>query len=118
VILQFVDSFGSVEAIQKAEARHREYFPSQKSVVESKKRPSLDNSMPDRAKVHKPYIGATATAVPAGPPAYNNGGQWNAYAQQPQGWQQSQGWQQAPQQPTPPVQPQQWNQGYGAQQVQ
>lgn len=119
MIVQFLDSFGTVEDIKKADARHREHFPSQKSAVESKKRPSMDNSIPDRAKVHKPYMGATATAVPSGPPAYNNGGQWNSYAQpQPAYTQQSQGWQQPPpQQPTPPVQPQQWNQGYGAHQV-
>lgn len=116
MVVQFVDSFGTVEDIKKAETRHRDLFPSQKSVVESKKRPSMDNSMSDRAKVHKPYVMPTATAVQAGPPAYNNGGQWNAYSQPSQGWQQSQGWQ-APQQPTPPVQQQQWNQGYGAQQV-
>lgn len=115
--MQFFDSFGTIEDIKKAEARHREQFPSQKSFVESKKRPSLDNSMSDRAKVHKPYMAATATAAQAGPPAYNNGGQWNSYNQQSQGWQQPQGGWQAPQQPTPPVQPQQWNQGYGAQQV-
>jgi pre-mRNA-processing factor 39 len=116
ICLEFFDSFGTIEDVKKAEARHREQFPSQKSFVESKKRPSLDNSMSDRAKVHKPYMAATATAAQTGPPAYNNGGQWNSYNQQSQGWQQPQGGWQAPQQPTPPVQPQQWNQGYGAQQ--
>ncbi|KAG0613938.1 hypothetical protein M758_6G139200 [Ceratodon purpureus] len=118
ICLEFVDSFGSIEEIKKAEARHREHFPPQKSTVDSKKRPSMDNSMPDRAKVHKPYVGATATAVQSGPPAYNNGqAQWNSFAPQPAYAQQTQVWQQPPpQQPTPPVQPQQWNQGYGAHQ--
>lgn len=119
VVVQFVDSFGTKEDIKKAEARHREHFPSPKSPVESKKRPSMDISAPDRAKVHKPYVGVTATAGPAGPPAYNNGqAQWNAFTPQPAYSQQPQGWQQPPlQQLTPPVQPQQWNQSYGSHQV-
>nr|XP_024363656.1 pre-mRNA-processing factor 39-like isoform X2 [Physcomitrium patens] len=118
IYLEFVDSFGTKEDIKKAEARHREHFPSPKSPVESKKRPSMDISAPDRAKVHKPYVGVTATAGPAGPPAYNNGqAQWNAFTPQPAYSQQPQGWQQPPlQQLTPPVQPQQWNQSYGSHQ--
>ncbi|XP_024366580.1 pre-mRNA-processing factor 39-1 isoform X4 [Physcomitrium patens] len=115
--LEFVDSFGSVEDVKKSEARHVEYFPPPKSTVESKKRPSLDNSVPDRAKVHKPYVGATATAPVTGPPAYSGQTQWNTFAPQAGYAQQSQGWQQPPiQQPTPPVQSQQWNQGYAAHQ--
>lgn len=119
MIVQFVDSFGTIVDIKKAEARHREHFPSQKSAVDSKKRPSMDNAVPDRAKVHKPYVGATAAAVLSGPPAYNNGqAQWNSFAPQTTYVQQTQGWQQPTlQQPAPPVQQQQWNQGYSAHQV-
>lgn len=119
---QFVDLFGDAQAIKKADLRHRQNFPSRKVSVESKKRPSVETAVTDRAKVHKPYVAATATASPAGPPTYNNGqAQWGAatYAPQtaysqpvPQGWQQP-----PPQQPAPQVQSQQWNQGYAAHQV-
>lgn len=119
-LLQFVDLFGDIEAIKKAELRHRQLFPPRKSTVESKKRPSLDNAGPDRAKIHKTYNVVQATPTPVGPPVYNNGQtQWNSGAYAPQvGYQQPQGWQQPPpQQPAPQVQPPQWNQGYGGPQV-
>ncbi|CAK9216808.1 unnamed protein product [Sphagnum troendelagicum] len=118
IFLEFVDLFGDVQAIKKAEARHRQFFPSRRATVESKKRPSPESALTDRAKVHKPYVAVAAGPALAGPPVYANGqAQWGAasygqqtgYAQQ----QQPQTWQQPPpQQPAPPVQPQQWNQGY------
>lgn len=115
-----MDLFGDIEAIKKAELRHRQLFPPRKSTVESKKRPSLDSAGPDRAKIHKTYNVVQVTPTPVGPPVYNNGQtQWNTGAYAPQvGYQQPQGWQQPPpQQPAPQVQPPQWNQGYGGPQV-
>jgi pre-mRNA-processing factor 39 len=116
---QVVDIFGDISTIKKAETRHKTLFPPRKASGESKKRPSPEGNLTDRAKVHKPYAGAHTVASPAPvPPAYANGqSQWGGgygpqgYAQQPQGWQQP------PPQQAPPVQPQQWNPGYGGQQV-
>eukprot|EP00246_Nothoceros_aenigmaticus_P007867 TRINITY_DN2206_c0_g2_i2.p1 TRINITY_DN2206_c0_g2~~TRINITY_DN2206_c0_g2_i2.p1 ORF type:complete len:724 (+),score=173.25 TRINITY_DN2206_c0_g2_i2:90-2261(+) len=111
VFLEFVDLYGDAELIRKADFRHRQLFPPRKTFNDSKKRPSPDSGLSDRAKVHKPYSGTHTVASPAPlPPAYANGqAQWGTnyapqtYAQQPQGWQQP------PPQQAPP---QQWNPGY------
>ncbi|KAJ7296353.1 hypothetical protein O6H91_Y128900 [Diphasiastrum complanatum] len=120
IFLEFLDVHGDVHAIQKAEARHRQLFPARKTNAESKKRPSPDSSVSDRAKVHKPYAGSHATAAPApaGPQPYANGqAPWGG-AYGPQAYpQQAQAWQQPPPQQVPQVQPQQWNAGYGGQQA-
>lgn len=108
--MQFVDLLGDFEAIRKAEARHRQLFPSRKSTLDSKKRPSAEVPGQDRAKVLKPYV--VTTVAPA--PVISNGQvAWTtAYApaagyvqSQPQGWQPAA-------QPAPQVQPQQWTQSY------
>lgn len=120
IFLEFVDLFGDFQAVKKAEARHRQLFPFRKTSSESKKRPSPDGNVSDRAKVLKSYGSSTTTVSPAqaGPPAYANGqAQWGAgygqqgYAQQPQTWQQP------PSQQAPQMQPQQWNPGYNTQQA-
>lgn len=110
IFLEFVDIFGDIHAIKKAEFRHRQLFQPHKS-SESKKR-SLDGIVSDKTKVAKTYTTAPAAVSPAqsGVSAYPNGqAQWGAgYAQQ------SQSWQQPPAQQPPQVQPQQWP-GYGQQ---
>ncbi|KAG0572900.1 hypothetical protein KC19_VG133400 [Ceratodon purpureus] len=107
IYLEFVDLVGDIEAIKKAESRHKLLFPLRKNFLDSKKRSSVDVGGQDRAKIHKPYVITTVTPATA----INNGQvQWtaSAYAQlQSQGWQQS-----ASQQPTLLVQPQQWTQSY------
>lgn len=110
-IVQFVDLLGDFEAIRKAEARHRQLFPSRKSTLDSKKRPSAEVAGQDRAKLLKPYV---VTAVTPAPVISNGQVQWTtAYAPTPGYVQpQSQAWQQAAPQPTPQVQPQQWTQSY------
>eukprot|EP01018_Ginkgo_biloba_P031200 Gb_23802 [translate_table: standard] len=114
IFLEFVDLFGDIDAIKKAECRHRQLFLPHKSSTESKKRPAQDNMASDKAKVAKPYTAVPSAVSPAqtgATAAYPNGlSQWGAgYAQQAQSWQQPAA-QQAPQ-----VQPQQWMPGYGQQ---
>ncbi|KAH7440208.1 hypothetical protein KP509_04G096600 [Ceratopteris richardii] len=110
IYLEFVDLFGDLERLKKAEARHRHLFPLRKT-LESRKR-SSDGSGSDRAKMLK--VSASSPAQ-AGGPAYANGqSQWGAgYGQQ--GYvQPSQAWQQQPAQQAQ-AQPQQWNAAYGPQ---
>ncbi|GLJ52711.1 hypothetical protein SUGI_1122340 [Cryptomeria japonica] len=113
IFLEFVDLFGDINAITKAEYRHRQLFLPHKNTGESKKRPAQDSLTSDKSKVAKSYAAVPAAVSPAqsGAAAYPNGqAQWGAgYAQQ------SQSWQQPPAQQAPQAQPQQWMPGYGQQ---
>lgn len=117
IYLEFVDLFGDLQRLRKAEVRHRQLFPLRKN-SESRKRPSSDGSGSDRAKLLKVHGSLTVSPAQAAAPAYANGQtQWGGagygqpgYAQQPQAWQQ------------PPAQqalaqPQQWNPAYNTQQA-
>lgn len=110
-IMQFVDLLGDFEAIKKAEARHRQLFPSRKSTLDSKKRPSAEVAGQDRAKILKPYVVTTVTPAPV---ISNGQVQWTTAYAPTAGYvqSQSQGWQQATPQPATQVQPQQWTQSY------
>ena len=119
---QFLDLFGDLQRIKKAESRHMKLFPLRKSAAESRKRPSSDGVGSDRSKILKTggITGSTVSPAQVTTPAYANGqAQWNAaYAQQ--GYAQPQVWQQpAAQQAAAAaqVQPQQWNPSYTTQQV-
>lgn len=115
IYLEFVDLFGDLQRLKKAEARHRELFPLRKN-SESRKRPLSDGSGSDRAKMLKVHGSSTLSPAQAATPAYANGqAQWAAgygqqgYAQPPQTWQQ-------PPAQQAQVQPQQWTPAaYGSQ---
>eukprot|EP01018_Ginkgo_biloba_P033669 Gb_33527 [translate_table: standard] len=117
IFLEFVDIFGDIHAVKKAEARHKQLFLPRKTSTKSKKRSLADSSASDRAKVAKTDVASATAASPAqSNPAYANGqSQWGVgygaqgYAQQPQNWQQP------PPQQAPQGQPQQWNPGYDQQ---
>ncbi|MCO5600784.1 hypothetical protein L7F22_054899 [Adiantum nelumboides] len=114
IFLEFVDLFGDLQRLRKAEARHRQLFPLRKN-SESRKRPSPDGSGSERAKLLKVHGSSTLSPAQAAAPAYANGQtQWGAgygqqgYAQPPQTWQQ-------PPAQQAQVQPQQWPQTYTSQ---
>eukprot|EP00245_Coleochaete_scutata_P003699 TRINITY_DN1553_c0_g1_i1.p1 TRINITY_DN1553_c0_g1~~TRINITY_DN1553_c0_g1_i1.p1 ORF type:complete len:476 (+),score=99.58 TRINITY_DN1553_c0_g1_i1:714-2141(+) len=116
--LQFLELFGSIESLRKAEASHSALFPKRKQVTESKKRSAPDNSASDRTKVQKTVSSSPVAQAPAqaasGVQNYTNGqGQWGGGYQTPYGGPPAQGgWQGPPVQQAPP---QQWGAGYGAQ---
>ncbi|KAI5071002.1 hypothetical protein GOP47_0013253 [Adiantum capillus-veneris] len=114
IYLEFVDLFGDLQRLRKAEARHRQLFPLRKN-SESRKRPSPDGSGSDRAKMLKVHGSSTLSPAQAAAPAYANGQtQWGAgygqqgYAQPPQTWQQ-------PPAQQAQVQQQQWTPAYSSQ---
>ncbi|XP_057870706.2 pre-mRNA-processing factor 39-1 isoform X1 [Cryptomeria japonica] len=113
IFTEFVDVFGDIDAVRKAEARHKQLFPVRKTHAVSRKRTLADSSISDKVKVLKT---STSSESPALSNTYPNGqSQWGAgygaqgYAQQPQNWQH------VPPQQSPYVQPQQWNPGYDQQ---
>lgn len=112
VYLEYVDLFGDFDAIKKAEARHRQLFPSRKSLLDSKKRTSAELAGP-QAKILKPYVVAAVTPSPVAAPVVINGQAWTTTSFTPQtaySQPQSQAWQQ----PAPQLQTQQWNHGYAS----
>eukprot|EP00252_Welwitschia_mirabilis_P000384 TRINITY_DN103_c0_g1_i5.p1 TRINITY_DN103_c0_g1~~TRINITY_DN103_c0_g1_i5.p1 ORF type:complete len:582 (+),score=146.49 TRINITY_DN103_c0_g1_i5:415-2160(+) len=110
IFLEFLDIFGDVQAIKKAESRHRLHFLPHKIPSESRKRHAEDSLSSDKSKVSKNSTGMASAVSPAQASYQNGQAQWGAgYAQQQQTWQQP------PPQQTPQVQPQQWMPGYSQQ---
>lgn len=102
MILQFLNLFGDVQSIKKAEDRHAKLFISHKSTSELKKRLADDYLASEKAKMAKSYpsVASPAQSLMGVYPTGQN--QWAAsYGLQPQAW--------------PPVaqaQGQQWAPGY------
>ncbi|XP_023004937.1 pre-mRNA-processing factor 39 isoform X1 [Cucurbita maxima] len=102
IFLEFLNLFGDVQSIKKAEDRHAKLFISHKSTSELKKRLADDYLASEKAKMAKSYpsVASPAQSVMGAYPTGQN--QWAAsYGLQPQAW--------------PPVaqaQGQQWAPGY------
>lgn len=101
MIVQFINLFGDVKSIKKAEDRHAKLFLPHRSTSELKKRHAEDYLTSDKTKIAKSYSGVPSPAqslMGAYPSAQN---QWaTGYGAQPQ-W-------------PPATQPQgqQWTPGY------
>ena len=98
---QFLNVFGDVQSIKKAEDRHAKLFLPHRSTSELKKRHAEDYLASDKAKIAKSYsVPSPAQSLMGAYPSAQN--QWTAgYGVQPQTW--------------PPVtqaQGQQWAPGY------
>ncbi|XP_022954297.1 pre-mRNA-processing factor 39-like isoform X1 [Cucurbita moschata] len=102
IFLEFLNLFGDVQSIKKAEDRHAKLFISHKSTSELKKRLADDYLASEKAKIAKSYpsVSSPAQSLMGAYPTVQN--QWAAgYSVQPQAW--------------PPVaqaQGQQWAPGY------
>ncbi|KAL8055272.1 hypothetical protein ABFS82_04G045800 [Erythranthe guttata] len=103
IFLEFLDLFGDVQSIKKADYRHAKVFLNHRSVADSKKRHADDYLVSDRTKLAKSLISTSAPSVMGAYPSTQN--QWAAgYGVQPQAWPQAS-----------QTQPQQWNPGYAQQ---
>ncbi|XP_023879804.1 pre-mRNA-processing factor 39-1 isoform X2 [Quercus suber] len=101
IFLEFLNVFGDVQSIKKAEDRHAKLFLPHRSTSELKKRHAEDYLASDKAKIAKSYsVPSPAQSLMGAYPSAQN--QWTAgYGVQPQTW--------------PPVtqaQGQQWAPGY------
>ncbi|KAI4349342.1 hypothetical protein L6164_009941 [Bauhinia variegata] len=101
IYLEFLNIFGDVQSIKKAEGRHAKLFLPHRSTSELRKRHTEDFLASDKTKMSKSYSGLSPAQSLMG--AYPNAqNQWAAsYGVQPQAW--------------PPVtqaQGQQWTTGY------
>nr|POE76442.1 pre-mrna-processing factor 39 [Quercus suber] len=106
IFLEFLNVFGDVQSIKKAEDRHAKLFLPHRSTSELKKRHAEDYLASDKAKIAKSYsVPSPAQSLMGAYPSAQN--QWTAgYGVQPQTW--------------PPVtqaQGQQWAPGYTQQQA-
>ncbi|XP_051118634.1 pre-mRNA-processing factor 39-1-like isoform X2 [Andrographis paniculata] len=98
IFLEFLDLFGEVQSLKKADYRHAKLFLRNKSTAASKKRHVEDYLTSDRSKLTK---SVSSTTTPSVMGAYTQN-QWAAgYGVQPQAWPQ-------PSQ----AQAQQWGPGY------
>eukprot|EP01018_Ginkgo_biloba_P009358 Gb_37983 [translate_table: standard] len=94
IFLEFVDLFGDIYAIKKAETRHKQLFPPRRSSSESRKHCYTDCSFPGKVEVAKPNTVSSASSAQAGPCYANGQSQQGAsyaaqeYSQQSQSWQQ------------------------------
>ena len=105
-ILQFLNLFGDVQSIKKAEDRHAKLFLPHRSSPELKKRHAEDFLASDKTKLAKSYSGVPSPAQSLMGTYANPQSQWPAgYGAQPQAWP-----------PASQPQGQQWTPGY-AQQV-
>ncbi|KAL5155228.1 Pre-mRNA-processing factor 39 [Glycine soja] len=100
IFLEFLNLFGDVQSIKRAEDRHAKLFLPHRSMSELKKRHAEDFLVSDKTKVPRSYSAQSPaqSAMGAYPNAQN---QWTNYGVQPQTW--------------PPVtqaQGQQWTAGY------
>lgn len=99
-IFQFLNLFGDVKSIKRAEDRHAKLFLPHRSMSELKKRHAEDFLASDKSKVQRTYsVQSPAQSVIGVYPNAQN--QWTNYGVQPQTW--------------PPVtqtQGQQWPAGY------
>lgn len=99
-IFQFLNLFGDVQSIKRAEDRHAKLFLPHRSMTELKKRHAEDFLTSDKVKVSRTYsVQSPAQSVIGAYPNAQN--QWTNYGVQPQTW--------------PPVtqaQGQQWTAGY------
>ncbi|KAL6968143.1 hypothetical protein U1Q18_033946 [Sarracenia purpurea var. burkii] len=90
IFLEFLDLFGDVQSIKKADDRHAKLFLPHKSTPETKKRNAEDILVSDKLKLVKPYSGIPTSApsvMGAYPSAAN---QWPAgYGSQPHAWPQA-----------------------------
>lgn len=87
MILQFLNLFGDVQSIKKAEDRHAKLFISHKSTSELKKRLADDYLASEKAKMAKSYpsVASPAQSLMGAYPTGQN--QWAAsYGLQPQAW--------------------------------
>ncbi|KAJ4878809.1 Tetratricopeptide repeat (TPR)-like superfamily protein [Raphanus sativus] len=108
IYIEFLDLFGDVETIKKAEDRHCKLFLPHRSRSELRKRSADEFLSSDRTKLAKTY-NDTTPAQPVSNAYPNAPAQWSGgYAAQPQAW---------PQPQAAPAQPQQWNPAYGQQQA-
>lgn len=97
---QFLNLFGDVQSIKRAEDRHAKLFLPHRSMSELKKRHAEDFLASDKTKAPRSY--SAQSPAQSGMGAYPNAqNQWSNYGVQPQTW--------------PPVtqaQGQQWTAGY------
>lgn len=100
IFLEFLNLFGDVQSIKRAEDRHAKLFLPHRSMSELKKRHAEDFLASDKSKVQRTYsVQSPAQSVIGAYP--NAQSQWTNYGVQPQTW--------------PPVtqtQGQQWPAGY------
>ncbi|XP_068473108.1 pre-mRNA-processing factor 39-1 isoform X3 [Phaseolus vulgaris] len=100
IFLEFLNLFGDVQSIKRAEDRHAKLFLPHRSMTELKKRHAEDFLTSDKVKVSRTYsVQSPAQSVIGAYPNAQN--QWTNYGVQPQTW--------------PPVtqaQGQQWTAGY------
>ncbi|XP_020220357.1 pre-mRNA-processing factor 39 isoform X4 [Cajanus cajan] len=100
IFLEFLNLFGDVQSIKRAEDRHAKLFLPHRSMSELKKRHAEDFLASDKTKVPRTYsVQSPAQSVMGTYPNAQN--QWTNYGVQPQTW--------------PPVtqaQGQQWTAGY------
>ncbi|CAJ1899427.1 unnamed protein product [Sphenostylis stenocarpa] len=105
IFLEFLNLFGDVQSIKRAEDRHAKLFLPHRSMSELKKRHAEDFLASDKIKVSRTYSVQSPAQSVIG--AYSNAqNQWTNYGVQPQTW--------------PPVtqaQGQQWTAGYTQQQA-
>ncbi|KAF7804603.1 Pre-mRNA-processing factor 39 [Senna tora] len=101
IFLEFLNLFGDVQSIKKAEDRHAKLFLPHRSMSELKKRQAEDFLASDKTKMARSYLAPSPaqSSVGAYPNAQN---QWAAsYGVQPQAWP-----------PATQAQGQQWTAGY------
>ncbi|RDX61578.1 Pre-mRNA-processing factor 39, partial [Mucuna pruriens] len=100
IFLEFLNIFGDVQSVKRAEDRHAKLFLPHRSMSELKKRHAEDFLASDKTKVPRTYsVQSPAQSVMGAYPNAQN--QWTNYGVQPQTW--------------PPVtqaQGQQWTAGY------
>ncbi|KAL2660213.1 hypothetical protein AAZV13_03G129800 [Glycine max] len=100
IFLEFLNLFGDVQSIKRAEDRHAKLFLPHRSMSELKKRHAEDFLASDKTKAPRSY--SAQSPAQSGMGAYPNAqNQWSNYGVQPQTW--------------PPVtqaQGQQWTAGY------
>ncbi|XP_027349707.1 pre-mRNA-processing factor 39 isoform X3 [Abrus precatorius] len=100
IFLEFLNLFGDVQSIKRAEDRHAKLFLPHRSMSELKKRHAEDFLASDKTKVPRNYsVQSPAQSLMGAYPNAQN--QWTNYGVQPQSW--------------PPVtqaQGQQWTAGY------
>ncbi|KAG7989742.1 hypothetical protein I3843_03G253400 [Carya illinoinensis] len=106
IFLEFVNAFGDVPSIKKAEDRHAKLFLPHRSTSELKKRHAEDYLASDKAKIARSYsVPSPAQSLMGAYPNAQN--QWTSgYGLQPQAWP-----------PATQAQGQQWAPGYTQQQA-
>ncbi|XP_039046240.1 pre-mRNA-processing factor 39-like [Hibiscus syriacus] len=111
IFLEFLNLFGDVQSIKKAEDRHAKLFLPHRLMSELRKRHAEDFLSSDKTKLAKAYSGAPSPGQSLMGNYPNAQNQWpGGYGSQPQTWPPTT---QAPTQAQPQAQP--WNSGYNQQ---